>query len=108
MSDIINLDRAYSAPIQYPIGVTETIEWCWEDVTELTDTYKIIIATASGTIIETITEDDTILKRVDNTLIWKVNYEKGVIAVNRYDYEVWNVTQDYIKFKGKFEVTKTI
>ena len=107
MATTISLDRSYPLNIIYPIGVTETITWTNNDVTELTDTYEIKISYQNNTEFETISEGGKLTK-VDNQLIWEVDYEWGDIGVLTYDYELRNLTQDWIEFNGTFQVTKTL
>ena len=108
MTKIINLDRSCKTDISYPIGVTESIKYTNNDVTELTDVYEIVIATQGGVIIETISEGSDRLTKVDNYFTWVFDYEHDEIAIAVYNYEIRNITQDYIEFRGKITVTKTI
>ena len=107
MSKTINLDRSYPLNISYPIGVTESVTWTNNDEVTLTDTYEIILSYQNNTEFETIAEGGALTK-VDNKLIWVVDYEWGAIGVQTYDYEVRNLTQDWREFNGTFTVTKTL
>ena len=106
----LNLDRAADINITYPIGVKETITFTYNDIVTLTDEYEITITYSDykEKIFKQITEADVEFTRVDNKLIWVVNYEYGAILENIYFYEIRNITNDYIEFKGTFEATKTI
>ena len=107
MSKTINLDRSYHLNISYPIGVKESVTWTNNDVATLTDTYEIIISYQNNTPFEVISEGGAFTK-VDNKLIWNINYEWGDIKVQTYDYELRNLTQDWIEFRGNLIVTKTL
>lgn len=106
----LNLDRAADINITYPIGVNETITFTYNDLVTLTDEYEIVITYSDykDKIFKHITELDAELTRVDNTLVWNVNYEYGDILENVYFYEIKNITNDYIEYKGTFNATKTI
>ena len=104
----INLDRSYKLDITYPLGVNETITFTNNDEVTLTDDYEIVIATQRGVVFETIPDDAVKLTKVDNKLIWVINYEYLSIQLCTYNYEVRNKTQDWIEFRGAFTVTKTI
>jgi len=108
MSKTIILDRAYPFNIIYPIGVKESVTITYLDETTLTDTYQIAIAEQDGTIFELINETDPQFTKVDNKLIWDVNYEYGDINIQTYNYELRNLTQDYRDLEGTFKVTKTL
>ena len=108
MSKQINLDRSIKQDISYPIGVTESIKYTENALTEITDVYEIVIAKQNGDIFETIVEGEGKLTKVDNTLTWLIKYEHGDILITSYDYEIRNITQDYIEFRGKLIVTKTL
>ena len=109
MTENVNLDRAVIINITYPIGVKETGTFTWDHLVTLDDTYQILISKKSGDLVDTINETDAALTRVDNKLVWDINYERGgLLIVDAYNYEVRNVTQDYREVKGIFSVTETI
>lgn len=108
MSDKVNLDRSFKLDIDYPIGVKETVKFISNDVVTLTDVYKIVIAYKNGPVFKEITEADASFTKVDNTLLWELNFEHDAIQLSTYEYELQNLTQDYIEFRGKLTVTKTI
>ena len=107
MSKTINLDRSYPLNISYPIGVTESVTQTNNDEITLTDTYQISINNQNNTVFEVVSEGGALTK-VDNKLIWVVDYEWGAIGVQTYDYELRNLTQDWREFNGTFTVTKTL
>ena len=108
MAQTINLDRSYRLDILYPIGVTESVTFTNNDEITLTDNYEIVIALQNGTIFETIPDDGVKLTKVDNKLIWVLDYEHGEIATQTYNYELRNLTNDYREFNGTISVTKTL
>ena len=108
MSSKIDLDRSFKLDISYPIGVKETLTLTNEDEVTLTDNYQIVIVNKHDVIVETILIDGTVFIKVDNKLIWNINYEYGDISISTYNYEIQNLTQDWNEFKGLLTVTKTI
>lgn len=108
MSETINLDRSFKLDISYPIGVTEKMKFTNTDVVTLTDSYEIVIADQNGLEFETIPDDGVKLTKTDNYLEWVVDYEHSEIDIRTYNYELRNLTQDWIEFRGTFKVTKTL
>ena len=100
----INLDRAAIIPIIYPIGVKETLTYTYNDLVSLDDEYEVLIykSEKDKTPIITITEADANLSRVDNKLIWIVNFESNQVTPNTWFYVIRNTTQDYKEYKGDF------
>lgn len=105
----INLDRAVNNPITYPIGVKETITYTFNNIVTLSDTYQILISSSKNdrTAWQTIAEGAD-LSRATNVLTWNIHFAHTDIQERKYYYEIRNVTNDQIEFKGDFIAIKTI
>lgn len=107
MSTKINLDRSVPLEITYPIGVSETLTIIFNDEVTITDVYQIVICDNSGAVVDTVTEADAEFTKVDNKLVWDINYEiGGVLTTTSYSFEYQNTTQDYVTHNGTINVTK--
>ena len=106
---VINLDRGVNLKIIYPIGVKETIEFVYNFETLLTDTYEVLMSSSKSERSQwkKISEGAE-LSKATNILTWIVNFEHTEIQERTYYYQIRNITQDYIEFKGDFVATKTI
>ena len=109
MSEKINLDRGADIPVIYPIGVKEEIKFIYNDLATLDDTFEVKISTGvnSRTVFILISEGANLV-RSTNTLTWKIHFDYTEIKEKEYFYEIRNITQDWIEFKGIFKATKTL
>ncbi len=110
MSFKLNLDRAAVLDITYPIGVKETVTFTYNDIATLTDTYEVLISSSKNErkIFKRITEADAELGRATNVLTWIVDFDHNELQERNYWYEIRNITNDYIEWKGEFKAIKTI
>ena len=109
MSLKLNLDRGVILDITYPIGVKETVTFTYNDIGTLTDTFEVLISLskASRARFQRIVEGAN-LSRATNVLTWIIDFDHSDLTERNYYYEIRNISQDYIEFKGEFKAIKTI